>query len=48
MKEMNMFEKIGFSCRTVSAKLWTKDGLVQRYDGLLHYQGELGDFWLLC
>lgn len=45
MKEMNMFEEKGFSCNTVSTKLGTKDGLVQRYDGLLHYQGELGDFW---
>lgn len=45
MEEMNMFSEKGFSCRTVSAKLGTKDGLVQRYDGLIHYQGELGDFW---
>lgn len=45
MEEMNMFSEKGFSCRTVSAKLGTKGGLVQRYDGLIHYQGELGDFW---
>ena len=45
MEEMNMFSEKGFSCRTVSAKLETKDGLVQMYNGLIHYQGELGDFW---
>lgn len=45
MEEMDIFGKEGFSCRTVSAKLGTKGDLVQIYNGLIHYQGELGDFW---